>query len=119
MAVLGMRVAFAGAANAPSGPGPVLWLHVRGGEAPWIRLDEAVLNGWILTAPSIEPLLIPGSAGRVWETALLPNLPNPFNPTTTITYDVPRGAVDVSIRIYDVTGALVRTLVQGPATVGR
>jgi hypothetical protein len=37
-------------------------------------------------------------------------VPNPFNPTTTIKYDVP---VDgrVTLRIYDVRGALVRTLI--------
>ncbi len=39
------------------------------------------------------------------------NVPNPFNPSTTINYQVPNGGADVSIRIYDVAGRLVRTLV--------
>ncbi|MDO9069564.1 MAG: FlgD immunoglobulin-like domain containing protein [Deltaproteobacteria bacterium] len=41
---------------------------------------------------------------------LFPNQPNPFNPTTTIKYRVP---VDgrVTLRIYDVRGALVGTLI--------
>jgi len=40
---------------------------------------------------------------------LYPNQPNPFNPTTTIKFDVP---VDgrATLRVYDVRGALVRTL---------
>jgi hypothetical protein len=38
------------------------------------------------------------------------NYPNPFNPTTTIRYSI-RSKGYVSLRIYDVTGALVRTLV--------
>jgi hypothetical protein len=38
------------------------------------------------------------------------NYPNPFNPVTTIEYDVAT-AGRVTINIYDVTGALVRTLV--------
>ena len=43
-------------------------------------------------------------------TALLQNAPNPFNPTTTISYTlVNRGWV--SLRVYDVRGRLVRTLV--------
>jgi CSLREA domain-containing protein len=44
------------------------------------------------------------------ETALHLNVPNPFNPTTTIRYDLPGQAL-VSLRIYDVKGRLVRTLV--------
>jgi flagellar hook assembly protein FlgD len=43
--------------------------------------------------------------------ALHQNVPNPFNPTTTIQYEVPTGGAEVSIRIYDATGRLVRTLV--------
>lgn len=51
-------------------------------------------------------------------TALYPNAPNPFNPTTSIRYSL-RARQHVSIRIYDVTGSLVRTLVdeQRPAGV--
>ena len=37
------------------------------------------------------------------------NYPNPFNPTTTITYDLPQ-STDVEIAIYDVSGRMVRTL---------
>jgi hypothetical protein len=41
------------------------------------------------------------------------NAPNPFNPSTTIHYDVPDGGGDVTLQIYDVSGRLVRTLVNG------
>ncbi|MFH1688714.1 MAG: GEVED domain-containing protein [Candidatus Eisenbacteria bacterium] len=47
------------------------------------------------------------------------NTPNPFNPTTTISYDVPADGGHVEIRIIDVTGRLVRTLVDEPQTGGR
>jgi len=45
--------------------------------------------------------------------ALHPNYPNPFNPQTTISYDVPASATPerVQLRIVDVTGRVVRTLV--------
>ncbi len=39
-----------------------------------------------------------------------PNYPNPFNPTTTIRFTLPANG-DVTIRIYDVAGRVVRTLV--------
>ncbi len=42
--------------------------------------------------------------------ALWSNVPNPFNPQTTISYQLPEGAI-VSLRIYDVAGCLVEDLV--------
>ena len=41
------------------------------------------------------------------------NIPNPFNPATTISFVVPDGGATVSLRIYDSAGRLVRTLVNG------
>jgi hypothetical protein len=49
--------------------------------------------------------------------ALHPNYPNPFNPTTTITYSIPRANI-VTIRIYDVAGRLVNTLYDSYQDVG-
>ena len=38
------------------------------------------------------------------------NFPNPFNPTTTISYSIPQNA-SVSITIYDLLGSVVKTLI--------
>jgi hypothetical protein len=46
------------------------------------------------------------------------NYPNPFNSTTTIEYEIPKRAF-VKIRVYDVTGRRVATLVDGTKTAGR
>ena len=51
----------------------------------------------------------PAVAGRL---VLLPNAPNPFNPVTTIRFELPQSG-RVSLRIYDVAGRLVRTLLEG------
>ena len=53
-----------------------------------------------------EPANLPGSF------ALHPAYPNPFNPSTTITFDVPiESRYVVSLQLYDIKGQLVETLI--------
>lgn len=63
-----------------------------------------ILGGTTAVNPDLQ------SAGY----ALHPCRPNPFNPATTISYDLPEAAV-VHLRIHDLAGRLVRTLVAGEA----
>lgn len=48
---------------------------------------------------------------------LKPNYPNPFNPSTTIKYQLPK-AVDVHLEIYNILGQRVKTLVNKKAEAG-
>ena len=49
--------------------------------------------------------------------ALHHNYPNPFNPSTTINYDLPENSY-VRLTIYDITGKRIRTLVNQSQTSG-
>ena len=49
---------------------------------------------------------------------LYPNYPNPFNPSTTLSYDIPKTGT-VTVRIYDVLGRMIRELVNEQQVVGR
>lgn len=48
---------------------------------------------------------------------LFQNYPNPFNPSTTIEYNIPKPG-DVNIKVYDIAGRLVRTLISEHQELG-
>lgn len=48
---------------------------------------------------------------------LLPNAPNPFNPSTEISFSIDRPG-SVTLTVHDASGRLVRTLHDGPAPAG-
>ena len=53
-----------------------------------------------------------------YEFALYNAYPNPFNPTTTIEYEVPF-SMDVVLNVYDISGKLVKTLVNDMKNTGK
>jgi len=59
----------------------------------------------------------PESEGAARVTAILPNVPNPFNPSTMIAFRLAE-AGDVALSIFTADGRRVRTLAQGRRTAG-
>ena len=72
--------------------------------------EEASLNLPLSVEPRGDLALT--MFGDIKRTALLQNFPNPFNPETWIPYTLADDA-DVSVRIYDIQGKLVRQLEVG------
>ena len=63
------------------------------------------------------PLDVEATAGTPTEFAMKQNYPNPFNPTTSISFSMPKDG-HVLLQVYDVTGALVKTLVDQSVRAG-
>jgi hypothetical protein len=70
------------------------------------------------SAPTMTSETGVGELGREPRFQLLANYPNPFNPSTTIAYELP-AAESVSLKVYNAAGRLVRTLEDGTRNAGR
>jgi hypothetical protein len=75
--------------------------------------DGGWVGEWANTGESFESSVAVTPA----EFALQGNYPNPFNPTTTINYSL-GGADNVTLSVYDLSGRLVSTLVDGYRNAG-
>ena len=110
-------------------PGPENLVHMTIGIG-WV---DSVTEGWqyhykvsavdfsgnesdAASPEAVTGLDEPGAPGRY---ALYQNAPNPLNPTTVIRYDVPSGGGSVTLEIFDVSGRLVRRLLDGQEASGR
>lgn len=87
--------------------------------APWewsevSRLGIAVVNT-SRTASSTFRIGISSDIPQKLE--LAQNYPNPFNPSTTIPIEIPETQF-VSLKVYDITGRLVQTLLEGEVQTG-
>ena len=80
-------------------------------EARKVNLTDSTFQRGILM---LEQFLVVFS---VEETRLLSNYPNPFNPETWIPYQLSEPA-EVTLRIYSVSGKLVRALAVGHTPAG-
>lgn len=89
--------------------------------APNGDYDVVVYNPYNSSGALLASFEVTGGATGVDDTpkrfALRPNYPNPFNPSTSIRFDVASRS-DVTLRVYDVSGAVVRTLVNEAVDAG-
>jgi hypothetical protein len=83
-------------------------------------------SGWAVWDPQNVTYMSPYSVTSVRKNtdgiapenySLSQNYPNPFNPTTVIQFSIPKSGF-VSLRVYDVTGKEVATLVNGYQNAG-
>jgi WD40 repeat protein len=71
----------------------------------------------VIQAASLNEGAIPSMLSAPVPFSLAQNTPNPFNPSTTLRFGLPE-AGHVRLAVYDVTGSVVRTLVDGHVEAG-
>jgi hypothetical protein len=70
----------------------------------------------VFSSGTIEEIS-PATAASPLEYALHDNYPNPFNPSTTIRFSIPR-ADDISMKVFDLLGQEIETLAEGRFAAG-
>lgn len=80
--------------------------------------QPVIIGDPTLKLPMLSNLDITEATSTLEELQLLANYPNPFNPSTTIQYELLTDGL-VTIQIFDMLGQLVATLVNSEKSVGR
>ncbi|NWG28394.1 MAG: T9SS type A sorting domain-containing protein [Ignavibacteriaceae bacterium] len=80
-------------------------------------LSRIFADGSILGKSTVKQISYSGSE-VIKSYELSQNYPNPFNPTTTIKFQIPK-AGNVTLRVYDILGNEITTLVEGFKEVGK
>ncbi len=113
-----------------TGNGDVLWTKTYNDNGPsaGFYVQQTSDSGYVITGATWDPvynyfdilLIKTNDLGMATQTSdeefpstsfkLFQNYPNPFNPTTHIKYTIPRTSY-VVLRIYDIMGQLITTLV--------
>jgi len=107
-----IRASFAGA-ESRTGSGPVLEVVFDKSDAG--VLSSLTLDRVVLNEGRIPVQVVTSRTPTAYR--LSQNHPNPFNPQTTIRYDVAKTGV-VRVSLYALTGQRIRTLVRGVRPAG-
>lgn len=93
-------------------------LVVTGGSVPSITLPAYTAAVYSSEPDSILLDVAEKGGSLPGSFSLDQNFPNPFNPTTTIRFALPEGQRAVSLRVYDILGREVATLIDGAMAAG-
>lgn len=117
------------------GEGPLVTLRAKGSDLSSLVIKEAILvdtDAHTIPVEIVKTMSATKDNSVPQEFCLVQNYPNPFNPSTIIQYTVSSrqkkaadggqrtvdGSIPTTLKIYNIRGQLVRTLVDEPKTSG-
>ena len=117
--------------NMPGHDNHIRYAYRGSDEKGGLEVEREMCNWWLFTADWDSTTTAGGGLyneihatsvaadprARPDEYALHQNWPNPFNPTTTISYDLP-GSAHVTVSVYNAAGQLVARLVDAKQDAG-
>ncbi len=111
-----------GSGNPPASYYNALWTKTRSitleqMQRGTLDLGSLWYSAWVDAGLISLTGVLPSVSTSPAEFSLAQNYPNPFNPSTTISYVLPVGGT-VSLKIYDVAGKEILTLVQDNQSAG-
>ena len=83
-----------------------------------VNVEFTNIVDWVPPSGPIAPLRVNDTSNLPNEFELLDNYPNPFNPSTSISFNIPN-EVYTEVAIYNMMGQKVRTLHNGNLQAGR
>jgi hypothetical protein len=105
------------------GEGPLVTLKAKGNDLSSLTIKEAILvdrDAHTIPVEIVKTITATQDNSVPQSFALTQNYPNPFNPSTSVQFTVASGqsSVPTTLKIYNVRGQLVRTLVDEPKISG-
>ena len=76
-----------------------------------LEISSTIISDWYASDISVSNILLPT------DFALLPAYPNPFNPVTNISFDIPITSY-VKIQIFDIQGRVVQVVYDNNINAG-
>jgi hypothetical protein len=87
--------------------------------APWPTFHQNARRDGVYPQPLPSARAAQADSSEISGPRLAPNAPNPFNPSTTVRFELPTGNVRrCELTIYDVAGRAIRALLRAPLAAG-
>lgn len=99
-------------------PSAIVGKYITATATSWLNSTSEFSACLIVEEVKLEKRTFDSQTSKPEAYVLHQNYPNPFNPTTSLRFDIPKSS-NVSIKVYNITGQIIRTLANRPYAAGQ